>query len=432
MIGEAIRKLGFWSLDLLKGGEVRKHYNDIKKIIENSSVESNLAKTHLDELLNHAVKNTEYYSDYKGYKSLKDFPIVDKNIIIENQNRIMSNKYKDKDFHSMSTSGSTGTPFTIKQNMSKRKRVLAEIIYFGEICGYNLGDKNTFLRVWTQGNKKSNFNAWKQNLVMIDISNLNDKKLENIRSILKEEKVKCILGYATSLDILSNYLIDKKDTPDMFNVEIVISGAEVLNKKTRLNLKKVFGSNVISRYSNQENGILAQEKVDSDYFMINNASYHVEFLKIDSDKKAQPGELSRIIITDLFNYATPIIRYDTGDLAITEKHNEYGIVIKEIEGRKRDFIYDTSGGLISPSAVTVNMWKFNKIKQYQLIQNSNKDYVLKLNGAKNIYDEKEILNIYKSFLGKDANINIEHTEGIPLLSSGKFQTTVCNYNPMCD
>ena len=40
------------------------------------------------------------------------------------------------------------------------------------------------------------------------------------------------------------------------------------------------------------------------------------------------------------------------------------------------------------------MKKINS-QQYQLIQNSNKDYVLKLNGAENIYDEKEILNLFK-------------------------------------
>ena len=73
------------------------------------------------------------------------------------------------------------------------------------------------------------------------------------------------------------------------------------------------------------------------------------------------------------------------------------------------------------------MWKFNQVKQFQLIQNDKYDYVLKLNGAKGIYDDIEIKGLFKSILGEDANIKIEHIEGIPLLSSGKFQITVCNY-----
>ena len=33
MLGEKMRKYGFWVLDFLKKGQVRKHYNDIEKII---------------------------------------------------------------------------------------------------------------------------------------------------------------------------------------------------------------------------------------------------------------------------------------------------------------------------------------------------------------------------------------------------------------
>src|SRR5699024_2063025 len=227
--GENIRKFGFWMLDFLKGGEIRSHYKDIKSVMEDNNSKGQSSNKYLSRLLNHAANTTEYYSEYKEYEDIKDFPIVDKNIIKENRKSIISNEYVDKKLHSMSTSGSTGTPFSIEQDLNKRKRVLAEVIYFGEICGYELGDKNTFLRVWTDQNKKSKFGAWKQNLVMIDISNLDKENLENVRKRLKgKDKIKCIIGYATSLDILAKYLIENGDSPEMFSVETVISGAEIL------------------------------------------------------------------------------------------------------------------------------------------------------------------------------------------------------------
>jgi len=398
--------------------------------MEEGYYSNDLIEKRLNNLLNHAVSSTEYYSQYKNYNSLKDFPIIDKNIIKKYYDKFISINYKNKALHSMSTSGSTGTPFTIYQDMNKRKRVLAEIIYFGELCGYNLGDRNAYLRVWTNKNKKNFFDAWKQNLIMIDISKLDKSNLKKIRDIIiKDKKLKCILGYATSLDIISRYLLEQGDNPNMFNVKIVISGAEVLSEKTRMNLKKVFGCDVVSRYSNQENGILAQELIDKNYFIINNASYYFEFLKLNSDEEANPGELCRGVLTDLYNYAMPMIRYDTGDLAIVEEHHKYGKVITSIEGRKVDFIYTTNGNMLSPYVVINNMWDFDKIKQYQLIQENKCDYTLKLNGAKGIYKDSEILDVFKSLLGENANINIEHVEGIPLLKSGKFQPTVCKYRP---
>ena len=75
------------------------------------------------------------------------------------------------------------------------------------------------------------------------------------------------------------------------------------------------------------------------------------------------------------------------------------------------------------------MWNFNKIKQFQLIQENKYNYTLILSGAKNIYSDGEILDVLRSFLGQDAIINIKHVDEIPPLKSGKFKPTICNYQP---
>lgn len=258
MIGEFSRKFGFWTLDFLGGGKIRKYYKYIKSTIEAGSSSENANSRYLSELLDHAVNTTDYYAKYYQYKSLEDFPIMDKNTFRENKEALRSHKYAGTKLHSMSTSGSTGTPFSIFQDWDKRKRVQAEIVYFGEICGYKIGDKNAFLRVWTLERNKNALNRWKQNMISLDVSSLDDVNLEHIRSVLKKEKkIKSMLAYAASLDMLSRYLDKKNDTPDMFSIEVIISGSGALEPSTREKLKKIFGCNIISRYSNQENGILA-------------------------------------------------------------------------------------------------------------------------------------------------------------------------------
>ena len=243
---------------------------------------------YLNKLLVYATSNTEFYRDYYLRENLQDFPIINKNVIRDNVKEMLSNEYSGKSLHSMSTSGSTGNPLTVKQNRNKRNRVLAEIIYFGEQCGYYLGDRNVYLRVWTKEIKKSRLAALKQNMIMLDTSNLGEENLERIRQVLKKDKkITCVLGYATTLDLLSKYMLEKNDDPTMFNLRVIISSAEVLNDITKANLKKVFGCNVVSRYSNQENGIIAQRPIDENFYVINKASYHLEFLKINSDEEAK-------------------------------------------------------------------------------------------------------------------------------------------------
>lgn len=183
------------------------------------------------------------------------------------------------------------------------------------------------------------------------------------------------MAYASSLDILSRFMEERGLVIDN-KIKVIISSAEKLEESTRSRLKSVFkNTDVISRYSNQENGILAQELLsNSSFFVLNHSSYKFEFLKINLDEKAREGELSRIVITDLYNKAVPMIR----DIGIYEYSNKYGVISKSIEGRKRDFIYSTDGKLLSPSFITSNMWMANVVDQFQFIQTGPTDYTLKI------------------------------------------------------
>jgi phenylacetate-CoA ligase len=73
------------------------------------------------------------------------------------------------------------------------------------------------------------------------------------------------------------------------------------------------------------------------------------------------------------------------------------------------------------------MSPFEKLLQYQFIQEGAKQFVLKLNGAEGHYDDVTFVDLFKDFLGKDAEIVIEHVHEIPVLGSGKRKEVVCKY-----
>lgn len=433
MIGSWIRRTGFWALDALKGGAVRKHYNDI--VLKLSEDYDGCDTEQLSALLEHAKSTTPFYRRLNSQKllnSIEDFPIVTKMDYKEQFDAFQSEVYLDKPKHQMSTSGSTGTPFTVNQDMNKRKRVLAEIIYFNEICGQKLGDKYIYFRVWTDKNRKSKLEQLMQNLVPVDILHLDDANLEKIRCLLKQDKsINSALAYASTYEHLVNYLIACGDNPDMFNIRLFVTGSEVLDMQYKKRIKETIGCDIVDRYSNQENGIIAQTPDMSDEFIVNTASYYVELLKLDSDEDADIGELGRIIVTDLYNFAMPIIRYDTGDLAIKCDETSYGSVNKfnSVQGRRVDTIYDTKGDRLTPISICNYMWGYTKLKQYQFIQEGAKKYTLKVNGAEGVYTKNEFERTLKDILGHDAEIDIQFVDTIPVLASGKFKKTICNYKP---
>jgi len=432
MFGSWIRRTGFWALDALKGGTIRNHYNDIADKMSGSS--NDKRKQQLEALLEHAKNTTPFYrklNSQKPLNSIEDFPIVTKMDYKEQFNAFQSEAYSDKPKHQMSTSGSTGTPFTVNQDLNKRKRVLAELIYFNEICGQKLGDKYIYFRVWTDMNKKSRLEQLMQNIIPVDILHLDDASLEEIRCLLKQDKsINSALAYASTYEHLVNYLIACGDNPDMFNIRLFVTSSEVLDMQFKKRIKETIGCDIVDRYSNQENGIIAQTLDMSDEFIVNKSSYYVELLKLDSDENADDGELGRIVITDLYNFAMPIIRYDTGDLAIKCEANYDGAnKFKSVQGRRVDTIYDTEGNRLTPISICNYMWGYTKLKQYQFIQEGAKKYTLKVNGEEGVYTKEDFEKTLKGILGSDAEIDIQFVDTIPVLASGKFKKTICNYKP---
>ncbi|MCF6295368.1 MAG: CoF synthetase [Flavobacteriaceae bacterium] len=425
------RNKTFWFIDFLKGGPIRSHYREIKFILENYHSEKSvkLREGYLSNLLNHAVSTTPFYKPYQNTVSLTGFPVINKSIVKNNFESFKSLSYnKNKNNFKVATSGSTGTPLKLYQDKNKHNRNFADTIYFAEKAGYKLGTQLIYMRVWTPRNKKSPFLAWMQNIKMQDILNLNDEELAKLIKTLTSNNKKGIISYASSLETICKYLDKIESDPLDCNLNSIISNAEHLNEYTKTAIQKYFKTPVVSRYSNNENGILSQQNIHGgDEFDINWASYFIEILKFEEDTPVKPGELGRVIVTDLFNYCMPLIRYDTGDIACIENNSDNIPVFKSVEGRKLDLIYNTNGEIISSLIIGSLMAKYSDLNQFQFIQVGKKDYVFKLNTTQEFNEESQLKSTFKEHLGKDSNINIEYIEEIPLLASGKRKLVVNDY-----
>lgn len=105
----------------------------------------------------------------------------------------------------------------------------------------------------------------------------------------------------------------------MFHTKTFISGSEVLSMEMKQQIVDTIGCNIIDRYSNEENGFIAQTLNNSDEFKVNTSGFKIEVLKQNSNEPAKIGEVGRIVVTDLYSFAVPLIRYDTGILPLKRK-----------------------------------------------------------------------------------------------------------------
>ncbi len=428
---ETVRNKSFWFLDAIRGNPIGKHYKEIKTVLAdyNSDEAQAIIGNNLSSLINHAASTTPFYKDYEGITEINKFPIISKITVKERYEDFKSSTFLGKNNYKVSSSGSTGIPFELYQNTEKRNRNVADSIVFAERAGVPIGIKVIIMSIWNIAKKKNFLLAWMQNVDMQEVTDLNDDEVRRfLINLQKKNNQKGIWAYASALDNLAHYL--NTNTLDMSNANVnaIVACSEKLDDNTKISLEKHLNTFVLSRYSNAESGIFAQkiQNGDSTFFM-NHGSYYFEILKFEDDTPQDYGKPGRIILTDLFNYCMPLIRYDTGDVGTVILNKDNVPVFSKIEGRKQDLIYNTKDELISSFAITHIMIGLTHIKQYQFIQEDKGMYSLKINAPYREEDKLFFIKKLKDLLGNDATVEIEYIDEIPLLSSGKRQRIVSKY-----
>lgn len=411
----------FWLADAKHGGVIRSQYDEIKSVISNSDMKWVEKKYLL--IKQHAIEQTEYY---RKLSDEDEFPVMNKMSLLEFYKDHTAKGGFTTPTHISSTSGSTGTPFAVIQDYKKRNRTIADLKVFGEFCNYPSHERMLFFRVINSTLHRTPEQEERENIYYMDSSSLGEEQLNEMVQAILDKKPRIVFSYASTLVELAKYIISLGLKSDSFSMKSVLTGGEGIPEEDRRMLEHVFGCRVYRRYSDMELGILGQDMGDGGSYMLNWGSYYFECLKVDSDVPAPAGEVGRIVVTDLFNYAFPMIRYDTGDLGIMEYPiNGAFPQLKSIFGRSRDCVYTVDGKLISPAKISVMMWDVKGIKQWQFIQQTKDHYILKINGMEDI-DFTPIIQNFAGLLGKDANIEIQLVNEIPVTSSNKRRAVICN------
>lgn len=412
----------FGSRTLNGGGVIFSQYKEIKRVLCNKDMA--WVEQKLLEVKRHAIEQTEFY---RNYRETDEFPVVNKTILIENHDACLAKAGYQTPTHISSTSGSTGTPFSVVQDFKKRNRTIADLKVFGELCDYPSHERMVFFRVISAKLHRTPEQEDRENIYYIDSADLSDRHLKEMKNALLDKKPRIVFSYPSTLIELAKYINRIGIPKEGFSMKSVLAAGEALSEENRQLLEKTFGCTVYRRYSDMELGILGQDMGNGSAYALNWGSYYFETLKLDLDESTEPGEVGRIVITDLFNYAFPMIRYDTGDLGILDDSDPNDLPkLKEIYGRVRDCVYTTDGRLVSPAKVSVMMWGSEGVKQWQFIQEAQNEYILKLNCEKPVSANGYIEKL-KSILGEDANIKVQFVDGLPVTASNKRRAVICNY-----
>jgi phenylacetate-CoA ligase len=89
---------------------------------------------------------------------------------------------------------------------------------------------------------------------------------------------------------------------------------ELVEPRVREECLEIWGLNIVDIYSSQEVGYLALQCPDYIQYHVQSENVLVEVLD-DANQPCEPGQIGRLVVTSLHNFALPLLRYEIGDYA---------------------------------------------------------------------------------------------------------------------
>ncbi len=150
---------------------------------------------------------------------------------------------------------------------------------------------------------------------------------------------------------------------------------------------------------------------------------------VTSLDQAKAGEVSRVIVSDLLNDTTPLLRYDIGDLATMGTPMPFAAScygsIDELRGKSNDSICDASGRRIEPFALLGCLKETLGAAQYRLICVERGLLVLQYRPARNAAVRIDaVLDGLRGIVGEPIRIVAQEVPAIKRENSGKLRPII--------
>ena len=238
----------------------------------------------------------------------------------------------------------------------------------------------------------------------------------------------CVLvGFASNLFMLACYAEELGSSK--ISVEQVFTTGEFLPPDWRARIAKVFGCSVKSYYGSGEVNSLGYQKEEAGPYIIPDEHVVVESQVVGGSSNS--SETPSLLVTPLYNYAQPLIRFQNGDcgqVAPPGTHHPTRSAIYPLEGRSADFFVSQDGTMISSmlgtliieeTQVPVRIYQFIQINQHTVEFRYEPD-LIELSES----ELDEVKRILQRYLGLGLIVKFHATSDFLLSPLGKHRIMI--------
>ncbi len=210
-------------------------------------------------------------------------------------------------------------------------------------------------------------------------------------------------------------------TPALEEIRLLSEPVDVEFEK---HLKDDWGVRVTDLYSCNENGKIAQRCREHENLHVQSEGIFVEILN-DRGERCAPGESGQVVLTSLHNLATPLIRYQIGDVATVGEPCACGrasLVIRKVLGRVKHMAMSPDGKRYYP----ITLWRIRAVaavRQSQWVQTAPDAIELRVVLDRPLTEAETLqaADVVRETLGFPYRVTVVPMDGIPRGPTGKFE-----------
>lgn len=214
-------------------------------------------------------------------------------------------------------------------------------------------------------------------------------------------------------------------------LQSIVGISELVSADTTIAVRKTLGCDILRIYACAEMGCIALQSEAEDEYEICEETVLVEIVDAQ-DRPVGLGENGRVVLTSLYNYATPFIRYEIGDFAtLSGQQNASGRTLQKLQrvtGRRRNALVARDGGrrwddaVITPSLCQQLPTHIFQIQQ-PAIEKIDVSFVS--DGASSRSPQKDILaDHFATLLGGPIDLNVIPIDQLPRGIGGKRERII--------
>lgn len=394
-------------------------------------------------LLRHAAETCPYYGDtWRAHglsseliESLADFrqwPLITRETIRTNRPQMRTTSPSIRRM-TKATGGSSGEPLQFDLDTGSNDRRTA-MTYRGYgwangapgtkqlfIWGTALGSVPKWKRI-----KMDLHHAFDRHLILSCFEFTPDKMREHFNR-MNRYRGEVIVAYTNPLYEFARFLKQESLVPH--SPKSIIVGAEKLHDFQRALIEEVFRAPVFETYGSREFMLIGAECDKHSGLHLSMENLLVEIL--DDDGSPTPaGQEGNVVITDLFNYGMPFIRYVNGDRAIAGFEMcscGRGLpLLRKVVGRQLDTLETPDGRKIPGEFFPHLLKEFPAIRRFQVVQQRVEEITLKLvvEGGLSLAERERLLAEIRNCTGDVVSIQLQFVDDIPLTKAGKLKVVV--------